>query len=48
MRKGWGSPLAVLAGLMLAGSVANAAIIELPDVDDTYDGIPVSIQYNDF
>lgn len=48
MRKRWGSPIAVLAGLMLAGSVANAAIIELPDVDDTFDGIPVALQYNDF
>ena len=48
MRKWWSKQVVVLAGLMLAGSVANAAIIELPDVDETYDGIPVAIQYNDF
>ncbi|WP_018867530.1 MULTISPECIES: hypothetical protein [unclassified Thioalkalivibrio] len=48
MRKWWANQVAVLAGVMLAGSVANAAIIELPGIDETYDGIPVALQYNDF
>ncbi|WP_018935036.1 PEP-CTERM sorting domain-containing protein [Thioalkalivibrio sp. ALJ24] len=38
---------ALLAGGM-ACSVANAALIDLPNVDETYDGIPLTLQFNDF
>ncbi len=33
---------------VLACSVANASLINLPDVDETFDGIPLALQYNDF
>jgi len=42
------SALTLASGLLIGLPSAHAALVALPDISDTYDGIPVAIQYNDF
>ncbi|HSP00998.1 MAG TPA: PEP-CTERM sorting domain-containing protein, partial [Thioalkalivibrio sp.] len=42
------SALTLAGGLLIGLPSAQAALVALPDISDTYDGTPVAIQYNDF